>query len=148
MTTTHTPPTPSPDPAAQRSPVAGHTRRLAAPNRRQLPAAGPAAGLLELPDPSGVSLTSPSEVDAHLSAVQKARQKQLDALPSFNHDPVTAAYRATVEGIRADVRAARDRVAAGLYGICTRCENAISAPRLQARPWVSTCVSCAQRSPR
>lgn len=146
MTTTHTtrPTTSSSDPASHRFPVAGPASPAAAPNAQRLAAAGPAVGLVELPDPVGVTLTSSHEVDAHLAEIETARQKQLDALPSFNRDTVTAAYRATVESILADVRAARARVAAGRYGLCTRCDGEIPAPRLERRPWVSRCTPCAQ----
>ncbi|MBP1600397.1 MAG: Prokaryotic dksA/traR C4-type zinc finger, partial [Acidobacteria bacterium] len=30
----------------------------------------------------------------------------------------------------------------GSYGICTLCEEEISAARLQAVPWTSVCVAC------
>jgi RNA polymerase-binding transcription factor DksA len=91
-----------------------------------------------------VTLTASSAVDARLSRIETARQKQLDALPSFDRDVVTAAYRAIVQDILADVRAARGRVAAGRYGICTNCDGEIPAQRLERRPWVSTCTPCAQ----
>lgn len=114
--------------------------------RNPSPTAGPTAGLVEIPDSREATLTSPSEIDAHLADIESARQKQLDALPEFNRDTVTAAYRATVEDILVDVRAARRRVAAGTYGICTRCNRDIPAPRLERRPWVARCTPCASRN--
>jgi RNA polymerase-binding transcription factor DksA len=30
------------------------------------------------------------------------------------------------------------------YGICVKCEEAISAARLEALPYVNTCINCAQ----
>ena len=64
-------------------------------------------------------------------------------MPSSNLDTVAAAYRATVERILHEVRTARQRVVAGLYGTCTRCDDEISLQRLQLRPWAGTCVRCA-----
>ena len=125
MTTTHTPP----------SGAARITR----------PLAGPAANLIGLPDAGTVTASAPTEVDAHLRDVELARQRQLDALPPFDRDMVTAAYRATVEQILEQVRAARRRVAEGLYGICTRCAAEIPVQRLELRPWVAMCAPCAGR---
>ena len=132
----------TPDLTGLRFPVAGPATKPAAPAARRFPAAGPAIGLIEIPDSAEVTLTAPSEIDAHLAEIETARQKQLDALPAFNRDTVTAAYRATVEGILADVRAARRRLAVGTYGICTRCHGEIPAPRLERRPWVAMCTPC------
>jgi RNA polymerase-binding transcription factor DksA len=144
MTTTHARPTPASEPTGHLFPVAEPTSTPATSNARRISSAGPAVGLVELPDPAEMTLTSPNEVDAHLVAIETARQKQLDALPAFNRDTVTAAYRATVEQILADVRAARDRLAAGTYGICTRCTREIPEQRLERRPWVSMCTPCAR----
>jgi DnaK suppressor protein len=71
------------------------------------------------------------------------------------HDPegVTVAFeRAQVAGLRelarAELRAldeAGDRLAAGTYGRCVRCGQAIAAERLDALPAASTCIRCADR---
>ena len=143
MTTTPTRSTAAPDLPGHRFPVAGPTSSPAAPSTRRFPAAGPAVGLIEIPDSAEVTLTSPSEIDAHLADIETARRKQLDALPEFDRDTVTAAYRATVERILADVRAARARLAAGAYGVCTRCHDEIPVQRLERRPWVAMCTPCA-----
>ena len=110
--------------------------------RSRFPSVGPAANLIELPDPAGVTLTSPAEVDAYLSQIEAARQRQLDATPSSSLDAVAAAYRATVEQILREVRSARQRVGAGRYGACTRCGDEITLQRLQLRPWAAMCVRC------
>lgn len=101
-------------------------------------------GPVELPDPDVVSLTSPVEVDAYLAALESARRQQLEALPAFDLDPATMVYRDTIERVLREVRAARDRVASGDYGICTRCRTDVPAPRLQRRPWVAMCTPCTQ----
>jgi DnaK suppressor protein len=44
----------------------------------------------------------------------------------------------------ADLDAALERSAAGTYGFCERCGQAIPAERLAVRPFAVTCVSCAQ----
>ena len=41
-----------------------------------------------------------------------------------------------------DLRSALERIRDGSYGLCLRCEDAISGKRLTAIPWASYCVSC------
>ncbi len=43
----------------------------------------------------------------------------------------------------AKVRRAQDRVTAGTYGTCEACGQPIPLARLEALPYVTTCVSCA-----
>jgi RNA polymerase-binding transcription factor DksA len=45
----------------------------------------------------------------------------------------------------ADIDAALGRLAAGTYGTCTRCGDAIGAARLAARPAAGRCIRCAGR---
>ncbi|GAA1934417.1 TraR/DksA family transcriptional regulator [Nocardioides marmoribigeumensis] len=106
------------------------------------PRPGPGADLVELPEPTGLDLTSPTEVDDHLAAVERARQRQLDAMRPTRSDPVAEVCRANLERILADVRAARARVASGRYGTCTRCGLAIAPDRLALRPWAAACTRC------
>ena len=40
---------------------------------------------------------------------------------------------------------ALDRIEAGDYGVCQRCEEAIPAKRLDAVPWAKYCVRCQER---
>lgn len=42
-----------------------------------------------------------------------------------------------------DVEDALYRLAAGSYGVCTRCDAAIGLDRLQALPWTRLCRACA-----
>jgi RNA polymerase-binding transcription factor DksA len=42
----------------------------------------------------------------------------------------------------AEVDAALERLASGVYGGCERCGRQIPADRLEARPTARTCVSC------
>jgi DnaK suppressor protein len=71
------------------------------------------------------------------------------------HDPegATVAFeRAQVAGLLAQARAelaaldaAGERLAAGTYGTCARCDRPIAAERLEALPAVTTCIRCADR---
>ena len=79
---------------------------------------------------------------------EEARRHQLDALPEVDLDPVAAAYRGTVERILDEVRTARRRVEDDLYGVCIACDGAISAERLQLRPWATACAACASTARR
>ena len=40
---------------------------------------------------------------------------------------------------------ALERVRTGAYGMCADCGQPIAAGRLEARPFASTCISCASR---
>lgn len=54
-------------------------------------------------------------------------------------------HRAVVGHLRqvlSQVEAARERLAAGTYGICTDCERPIPSERLQALPYATLCVHC------
>lgn len=42
------------------------------------------------------------------------------------------------------IRLARERVADGTFGRCTRCQGEISSERLNALPYISLCVNCAR----
>lgn len=69
------------------------------------------------------------------------------------HDPegvTVAAQRAQLQGLQAGARRdlaavnrAVDRLAAGSYGVCTRCGNDIGEARLDALPAAETCIACA-----
>jgi DnaK suppressor protein len=69
------------------------------------------------------------------------------------HDPegATIAFeRARVEALLDQARdhlaaidGAERRLAAGRYGICERCGQAIAPARLDARPTAATCIRCA-----
>ena len=54
-----------------------------------------------------------------------------------------AALLAAARHDLAEIEAARERVAAGTYGVCARCGRPIAPERLEARPAARTCVTCA-----
>ena len=76
-----------------------------------------------------------------------------DSNADDEHDPEgsTIAYeRAQLTAVLAaarrrvaDLDDALARVAAGAYGVCERCGQAIPGERLEARPFARTCVGCA-----
>jgi len=41
---------------------------------------------------------------------------------------------------------ALERIAAGNYGVCIACENAIALKRLAALPWAELCLECQQNA--
>jgi len=53
--------------------------------------------------------------------------------------------RAAAADELADIDAARDRLAAGTYGVCENCGRAIPAARLEVRPTAARCVECAAK---
>lgn len=42
----------------------------------------------------------------------------------------------------ADIDAALERITAGVYGLCARCEEEISARRMEVRPFSRYCIEC------
>jgi RNA polymerase-binding protein DksA len=52
------------------------------------------------------------------------------------------------EQVLASIDAALARIEDGSYGTCTRCGNAISEERLEARPWANLCIDCARQLSR
>ena len=62
-----------------------------------------------------------------------------DLLTDVSHAEVTR----DVEEIR-DIETALQRIAAGSYGICIRCDNAIDRDRLDAYPTAKRCLPCQQ----
>ena len=44
-----------------------------------------------------------------------------------------------------EIQDALQRIAQGTYGVCSECEEPISAKRLDAVPWAKFCVSCQER---
>lgn len=98
-----------------------------------------------------------ARAEAQIAALQRdlAAMVESSAQASVDdeHDPegATVAFeRAQVAALLtqasarlADVNRALGRVAAGTYGICERCGEAIATERLAARPFATTCVRCA-----
>lgn len=90
-----------------------------------------------------VSITpTPTNLHEYLATVEEARRSQLESIPEHSLDPADAAHRATLEKIVEEVQEARRRLAAGLYGVCARCERPIPAERLEFRPWAVRCTPC------
>ena len=46
------------------------------------------------------------------------------------------------------VEHALDRITNGEYGICSLCGETIGVKRLEAVPWVTTCIECQEQSER
>lgn len=71
------------------------------------------------------------------------------------HDPEGATLSdewSRLEGLRIgalreieEIDAARARLAAGKYGICSRCGSRIPVERMRARPTATMCVPCAAK---
>ena len=123
-------------PSAQLPPTA---QRITPP---RTPAAGATARLVALPQLDGRLPHDPSAVDGYLASMQRARQVQLDALPTRPSCLVATAHRRTVSLILEPIRDARARVRAGVYGLCTRCGTRIVEHVLERQPWQPACPGC------
>lgn len=104
------------------------------------------------PVPATASATAPALSDelrtGFLAALDEAaanRLAQLADLPPPDDDLVVGAQRDSLERILSEIEAARERLAAGTFGRCQRCDVAIPEGRLELRPWTTYCVTCAAR---
>src|SRR5512136_1462889 len=66
----------------------------------------------------------------------------VDQASDDNEVHVNIRLRQTDAKLLRAIEAAISRIDNGSYGICTQCEEEISAARLQAVPWTSVCVAC------
>lgn len=76
-------------------------------------------------------LDEPADADSAERAVQ------------MEDDAALEGQAALIEGEIASVRRALERVAAGTYGECVACGEAIAPGRLTARPEAALCIDCA-----
>lgn len=95
-----------------------------------------------------------------LSDVEQMRISRSLDFADDEHDPEGStvsldhardrALLASTEGTLAELVAARERLAAGSFGRCEECGDAIPQERLRARPEARYCISCAsgQAGPR
>lgn len=94
-------------------------------------------------------------LDARLQEISDARD---GASGDDEHDPegdtlarvwsYTAALRASCDDELDQIERARDAVATGTFGSCTVCDGFIPFSRLEALPFVRTCVVCAAEAER
>ena len=64
---------------------------------------------------------------------------------AFERSQLDALVRQAREHL-AEIRAARQRLADGTYGVCESCGRPIAPGRLEVRPVARTCVTCASRA--
>ncbi|HQW73387.1 MAG TPA: TraR/DksA C4-type zinc finger protein [Ornithinibacter sp.] len=84
----------------------------------------------------------PARAD-HLRGLEATLDEQFRSMPTLPADDVAAAHRASVERNLHEVRLALRMYAEGRYGTCIRCADPISVVRLEARPWSTRCIRCA-----
>ncbi|KSU54396.1 TraR/DksA family transcriptional regulator [Microbacterium enclense] len=97
------------------------------------------------------------EVEHRLSRLRddeaSLRHDRADATADDEHDPEGStlsgewaqvdALRRGAESERAEILAARERVASGTFGVCEQCGRSIADERLEARPFARRCIACA-----
>lgn len=77
------------------------------------------------------SLRKPGHKDWQEQATQRENDEVLEAL----EDKDLAEYKLLQDAIA--------RIDAGKFGVCSSCNGKIAAPRLEAIPWATLCVECA-----
>ena len=97
--------------------------------------------LAEIAELEGLSKSSKSGRDpVTLDQQSVGRLSRMDAMQQQSMDLAREERRQQRLGILA---AALQRIEAGDYGYCLRCDEPIKPARLQIDPAVTTCVSCA-----
>ncbi|MCM3500324.1 TraR/DksA C4-type zinc finger protein [Microbacterium sp. P26] len=84
---------------------------------------------------------------------ESLRHDRADGTADDEHDPEGStlsgewaqvdALRRGAEAERAEIRAARERVASGTFGVCEVCGRPIADARLEVRPFARRCITCA-----
>jgi RNA polymerase-binding transcription factor DksA len=90
------------------------------------------------------------DLGGNIDAIVSARQ---DSNNDDEHDPEgsTLAFERSqsdallqqAEKRLADIDSALTRMGTGTYGVCAVCANPIAPARLAARPYATTCITCA-----
>ena len=102
-------------------------------------------------DPTALRRQFQEELEAlttRLQAIQRDIQKpksadwQEQAIDSENDEVLDALDVATQEKIQG-LRSALQKLDQGTYGECEGCGEDIAPPRLEAIPWASLCLKCA-----
>ncbi|KAA9149951.1 TraR/DksA family transcriptional regulator [Microbacterium lushaniae] len=96
------------------------------------------------------------DADLDLTAIRRTLESQLaereekirelapHAAPHI--DPVAWASLAAARRAVEQITGALDRLAAGTYGRCIRCDGAILPARLEVLPSAATCIDCQNRA--
>lgn len=69
------------------------------------------------------------------------------ATVAFERSQVDAILQQSKRHLK-EIEAARERMAAGTYGMCENCGRPIAPARLEARPVARQCIACASARPR
>ena len=91
----------------------------------------------------------PREARRRLEHERQNRIAQLEALKEGDEpssDEISDLQRTSIRRVVGEIDAALERLEAGTYGICLRCEKPIPAERLEILPYAGRCVGCQQRS--
>jgi DnaK suppressor protein len=78
------------------------------------------------------SLSQPGEADSEENAILRENDEVLEGLNDLATHDIH------------EIRLALERIERGTYGVCTSCNRPIAKARLNALPFTSTCVDCAQ----
>lgn len=91
-----------------------------------------------------------AENEADLAHAREALSKAAEdgsGTENLTDDMTAARYmEADASSILEAVEAALDRIDAGTYGQCEFCGGQIAAERLRVRPYIRTCIICAERN--
>ncbi|MBX9912553.1 MAG: TraR/DksA C4-type zinc finger protein [Pseudomonadaceae bacterium] len=102
-------------------------------------------------DPRSCLATLATDYAARASAIRQDLRRSHS--PDFaeqaqqrQNDEVLEALLAEAEAAQRQVTHAQERLAAGSYGQCLRCAQAIASGRLQAMPMAEYCLACADQA--
>lgn len=86
-----------------------------------------------------IDLAAAKETLAQLAADGSGTENLTDDMAAARHMEADAA------SILKAVDAALERIDLGTYGICSSCGKPVAAERLKLRPYITTCITCADK---
>ncbi len=86
-----------------------------------------------------IDLAAAKDALAQLTADGSGTENLTDDLAAARHMEADAA------NILKAVDAALERIESGSYGICSLCGQPVAAERLRLRPYITTCIACADK---
>ena len=94
---------------------------------------------------AGLDLTAIRRTLQRELTEREERIRQLSPHAAPHLDPVAWSALAAARRAVEQITAALDRLSAGTYGRCTRCDGAILPARLEVLPSAPTCIDCQNR---
>jgi RNA polymerase-binding transcription factor DksA len=97
-----------------------------------------------------------AQLERRHQKVERDRRRETNTLErDWQEQAITRQNDEVLDGLEAEgsqqitiIRAALKRMDEGTYGICITCDALIAAARLEALPYATQCIACAEKAER